>query len=103
MMSSRKTGRRYSIIKNDAGKRLYSPNLPESLRGLENRPGCIPCFGYDPEERPLPYVLLRYEATQLLRRLIFYGWGEEAVTGLFIVWGREAGSKGGVGGRLAAV
>lgn len=94
-------------VRNNGGKQLRSLNLPESLRGFENRLGHLPRFGYDPEERPLPRVLLervlRFEVAKLLRRLIFYDRGEEAVEGFFIVWGGETRSEGRVGRNFAAV
>jgi len=101
------TDRRYSIVRNNAGRQLCFSDLPEPLRGLEDRLSRLPRLGNDPEERPLPWVLpekvLRFEATQLFGCLIFYNWGEEAVAWFFIVWGREARSKGRVGRSLVAV
>jgi len=60
------TDRRYSIVRNNGGKRLCFPNLPESLWGVKDRLGRLPRLGNDPEEGPLPWVLpermLRFEA-----------------------------------------
>jgi len=89
------------------GKRLHSLNLLESLRGLEDRLGCLPRLGDGLEERPLPWMLLEwplgFKTTRLLRRLVFYGWGEETVVGFFIVWSCEARSEGRVGRGFVAV